>query len=288
MHTSSAPEANCDRVLDGVSGCFGGSSRDLGDGPWGIGGAEAPCRLADASSADGGTAPGARAANARGADDTGTYAPPPMTRAALLARLRSQVAMPAAPGGGNATSAAAVADAGGRGRGDSNEFDKHGAECSGSELACRRNGQIRVEAVHAVRGGGAHAGGGGARPLPAVTVDDGDTRGQPTHGAAMGNGASVADAASGGLHARDDTAPEASQPRAVPRSATAARGSVHSAAVTLASGAVPARRRIVGKQRIAAERSISGDGSASPLARTTPSYGMTFPWPPGRPPESLA
>ncbi len=261
------------------------SGGNHGDGPWGIGGAKAPCCTAGASAASGGSATYASAADDRGASATGADAVPPKTRAALLARLRSQAPTKALSTGGAAASTLIAVGMRGHGRDGSSEFERPYAACSDPELAQGRDSSGLAEPLHAARGEGMQEGGGGVRPLPADTAVEGVSGGTLHGGGAVGIGASAANAALGGACACDFTAPEVSQTRAVPSSVTAARGPSRSDGYVLASGAVPSRRRIVGKQPGAVARLRSATTSASPRARTTPSVGSASQRPTGRPPD---
>ncbi len=268
----------------------GSSASHPRDGSWGIGGAHAPACRANAIVAGGGNATGAAAADMDGSYviDVGA-ALQPRTRAELIATLRSQADGQALTDGGSATVAAADHGARDRGRAASGGHARRG-----TELAQRRGAASRAEPLHAARGEGEPAASRSAA-LPRADTAGGGAAEEPVNkpnadAHATGGSHGAAAAAGGSSRASEGTAPGASKPRAVPSSVTAARGSSRSVDVRLASGAVPARRRIRGKQPpVGVDGYLDeGDNGASHSARTNSGRGLASHGPLGRPPECAA
>ncbi len=193
--------------------------------------------------------------------------PPPATRAELLAMLRAHNGSSTPTGedpGDKGYAAGPVGeleevDRQGKGGAGSQEETVHGGTAQGSDRYQEPVGPRRRPRRGAKRGplGSLHDEFGRAKVARSVAGDAGrgshpqQRSGDITRcgGGGCNQGVGTSDDGASGGGTSGTTATEATTPSAVPRFATAAAVAQCSRVVEVASGAVPARRRIVGKRR---------------------------------------
>ncbi len=307
-----------DRLVDGrlhdINGPYSASVRlssfvnDQDVGPTGNGGARAPA--ADRAAGGGASSaslcsdpgrqrpamPGACAdasaeqghdsarARTSGQADEGPAPLPPLadvlTRDQLLARLRQHV-------GQSRYAAAASWRRDGRGHADGDlPSGSSNRDFRADQLACERGGQCPAEPMHAARGGEPRAAGEAADGgCAAVTCRAADATMRGVVADAEGNRLV---GSANGTSACGATEAEATCTLADPSSVAAAGPSHHFELLGVTSASVPARRRLVGKQRPGVAGSTAPSGFATGSTRTTPSPARTSHGPPGRPPDTPA